>query len=98
MYYNNCNAIIYIIHILEDKLIHLDPHYCQEMVDVNQENFPVQSFHCKSPRKLKLSKLDPCCCIGFYCQTKSDFDNFVASVQPVNIFLNPIFSIQIHKV
>lgn len=70
--------------ITEDKLIHLDPHYCQEMVDVNQENFSVNSFHCKSPRKLKLSKLDPCCCIGFYCQTKSDFDNFVASVQPVS--------------
>lgn len=69
---------------LEDKLIHLDPHYCQEMVDVNQENFSAHSFHCKSPRKLKLSKLDPSCCIGFYCATKADFDNFVASVQPVS--------------
>lgn len=74
----------------EDKLIHLDPHYCQEMVDVNQENFSPHSFHCKSPRKLKLSKLDPSCCIGFYCATRADFDNFVASVQPVRH--NPIFT------
>ncbi|XP_037029682.1 cysteine protease ATG4D [Bradysia coprophila] len=78
---------LYFVGFQEDKLIHLDPHYCQEMVDVNQDNFSVHSFHCKSPRKLKLSKLDPSCCIGFYCQTKNDFDNFVASVQP---YLLPI--------
>lgn len=65
----------------------MDPHYCQEMVDVNQENFSPLSFHCKSPRKLKLSKLDPSCCIGFYCQTRNDFDQFVESVQPVSLFI-----------
>lgn len=80
---------LYFIGFQEDKLIHLDPHYCQENVDVNQENFPINSFHCKSPRKMKLSKMDPSCCIGFYCQTRNDFDNFVASVQPVsfNLFI-----------
>lgn len=65
----------------EDKLIHLDPHYCQEMVDVHQENFSPTTFHCKSPRKLKLNKLDPSCCIGFYCQTRADFERFVGTVQ-----------------
>lgn len=28
--------------------------------------------------------MDPSCCIGFYCQTKTDFDNFVESVQMVS--------------
>ncbi|KAH8407000.1 hypothetical protein KR222_003736 [Zaprionus bogoriensis] len=78
---------LYFVGFQEDKLIHLDPHYCQEMVDVNQESFSTHSFHCKSPRKLKSSKMDPSCCIGFYCATKTDFDNFVDSVQ---LYLNPM--------
>ncbi|EDW80904.2 uncharacterized protein Dwil_GK11310 [Drosophila willistoni] len=91
----NCLGIIggkpkhslYFVGFQEDKLIHLDPHYCQEMVDVNQENFSMQSFHCKSPRKIKTSKMDPSCCIGFYCATKSDFDSLMENVQ---LYLHPM--------
>ncbi|XP_067616670.1 cysteine protease ATG4C isoform X1 [Eurosta solidaginis] len=78
---------LYFVGFQEDKLIHLDPHYCQEMVDVNQDNFSLHSFHCKSPRKLKTTKMDPSCCIGFYCSTKTDFDNFMESVQ---LYLHPM--------
>lgn len=51
------------------------------MVDVNADSFSPQTFHCRSPRKLKLNKLDPSCCIGFYCQTRADFERFVSTVQ-----------------
>lgn len=86
----NCLGIIggrpkhslYFMGFQEDKLIFLDPHYCQENVDVHEENYSVSSFHCKSPRKMRINKLDPCCCVGFYCATRMDFEQFITNVEP----------------
>lgn len=68
---------------IDDKLIHLDPHLCQEVVDVSQPGFPLDSFHCRSPRKLSLLRMDPSCCLGFYCNSRTDFDMFIKQVKPV---------------
>lgn len=73
---------LFFIGYQDDKLIHLDPHYCQDMCDVNAENFSLASFHCNSARKMKISKMDPSCCLGFYIASKNDYDRFQSSVQP----------------
>ncbi|XP_050313263.1 cysteine protease atg4da [Anthonomus grandis grandis] len=74
---------LYFVGYQDDKLIHLDPHYCQEVVDVWAADFPLTSFHCRSPRKIPISKIDPSCCIGFYCRTKEDFLNLIDTLQPI---------------
>jgi hypothetical protein len=87
---------IRINNVSDDKLIHLDPHYCQEVVDVWQPNFPLWSFHCRSPRKMNLSRLDPSCCIGFYCRTRDDFYKFMKSVQQVSKYTCYNFLVSLH--
>lgn len=76
---------LYFIGYQEDKLIHLDPHYCQESVDMSKETFSLSTFHCTSPRKMVLSKMDPSCCIGFYIHDKSSFDEFVTKIENVSL-------------
>ncbi|XP_071117804.1 cysteine protease ATG4D-like [Haliotis cracherodii] len=91
--HDNCIGIIggkpkhslYFVGWQEDKLINLDPHYCQDVVDTTTHDFPVQSFHCVSPRKLSFTKMDPSCTVGFYIRTKAEFDKFVQSVSGIVI-------------
>lgn len=38
--------------------------------------FCFQSFHSVQPRTMSFKKMDPSCTIGFYCDTKADFERF----------------------
>lgn len=73
----------YIVGFQDDSLIYMDPHYCQSFVDVSSSNFPLQSFHCPSPKKMPISKMDPSCTIGFYSRSVQDFERISQELSKV---------------
>ena len=72
---------LYFVGFQDDKLIYLDPHYCQKSIDINDPDFLLDSFHCHTPLKVSLHSIDPSCSIGFYLKTRHEFDDFVEGVE-----------------
>lgn len=52
----------------------------------------IQSFHCKSPRKLPLSRMDPSCTIGFFVRDRRDFELCCSAVEEVSFFFTHVSS------
>ncbi|XP_041913966.1 cysteine protease ATG4C [Alosa sapidissima] len=73
----------YFVGFQDDSLIYMDPHYCQSFVDVSTSDFPLQSYHCPSPKKMPFNKMDPSCTIGFYSRTVEDYNRISAELAKV---------------
>ncbi|XP_007907151.1 cysteine protease ATG4C isoform X2 [Callorhinchus milii] len=74
---------LYFVGFQDDSLIYLDPHCCQPFVDVTHSDFPIQSFHCSSPKKMPFSKMDPSCTIGFYCGSNTELGKILEEIRKV---------------
>ena len=90
---------LYFVGFQDDDLIHLDPHLVQDAVVKDPRGFfPPESFHCNSPRKMNASKMDPSCCLGFFCPTEANFEAWcelvkTLAVPPESDSDYPLFSI-----
>ncbi|XP_034035437.1 cysteine protease ATG4C [Thalassophryne amazonica] len=73
----------YFVGFQDDSLIYMDPHYCQSFVDVSSSDFPLQSYHCPSPKKMHFSKMDPSCTIGFYSRSVQDYERISQELSKV---------------
>ncbi|XP_039195021.1 cysteine protease ATG4C isoform X3 [Crotalus tigris] len=67
----------------DDSLIYMDPHYCQSFVDVSVKDFPLESFHCPSPKKMSFKKMDPSCTIGLYCPDMQGFERAAEEITKI---------------
>ena len=48
----------------------------QDSVNVDSPDFDLSTYHCRSIRKMALTKMDPSCCLGFLCKTSQAFDEW----------------------
>ncbi|KAM9831847.1 cysteine protease ATG4C [Neosynchiropus ocellatus] len=73
----------YFVGFQDDSLIYMDPHYCQSFVDVSTSDFPLQSYHCPSPKKMPFTRMDPSCTVGFYSRSVQDYERICQELSKV---------------
>uniref|UniRef100_A0A8C8CSN6 Cysteine protease n=1 Tax=Oncorhynchus tshawytscha TaxID=74940 RepID=A0A8C8CSN6_ONCTS len=75
------NLAYYFIGFVGEELIYLDPHTTQSAVEAGS-GVDDQSYHClRSPRRMKITNLDPSVALGFFCKSEDDFDSWCNLVQ-----------------
>jgi cysteine protease ATG4 len=56
-----------------DTLLYLDPHYTQVTVNMDDRDFPLDSFHSHQVYRMRVCEMDPSLALVFLCITERDF-------------------------
>ncbi|KAK7091036.1 hypothetical protein V1264_010753 [Littorina saxatilis] len=67
-----------------DELVYLDPHTSQPACDLDdpeERSAGDESYHCRFPSRMNMSRLDPSIAVGFFCDTEKDFDDLCKSLR-----------------
>ncbi|KAM6970739.1 cysteine protease ATG4A [Aplochiton taeniatus] len=77
------NLAFYFIGFIGEELLYLDPHTTQTVVDFEAgSSVDDLSYHWqRTPRRMKITSLDPSVAVGFFCKSEEDFDNWCSLVQ-----------------
>ena len=85
----------FVLILLEDKLVCLDPNICQATVDIlpaddcaaltSLEIYDTSSYHSETVNKIEFSKLEPNMAIGFFCSSLEDLNDLCEFVKKVTI-------------
>ncbi|KAJ1919343.1 Cysteine protease atg4 [Mycoemilia scoparia] len=66
------SSALYFVGYEDNDLIYLDPHYTRPAIPLKPKGaFETKDFgtyHCDTPRKISISRIDPCMVFGFYCR------------------------------
>ncbi|KAI9503342.1 Cysteine protease atg4 [Coemansia spiralis] len=68
------SSALYFAGFQGDELFYLDPHYTRPAITHHSNSTPYESvnlatYSCSTPRRIPLSRLDPCMVFGYYCGT-----------------------------
>ncbi|KAJ1643169.1 Cysteine protease atg4 [Coemansia asiatica] len=67
------SSALYFAGFQGDEMIYLDPHFTRPAVAQRQDSeyteSDLASYSCSTPRRLAISRLDPCMVFGYYCGT-----------------------------
>ncbi|KAJ2006391.1 Cysteine protease atg4 [Coemansia thaxteri] len=67
------SSALYFAGFQGDEVLYLDPHFTRTAVarrpDGNYTQLDLASYSCNTPRRIALSRLDPCMVFGYYCGT-----------------------------
>ncbi|KAG1451346.1 hypothetical protein G6F56_008109 [Rhizopus delemar] len=92
------NSSLYFVGLIGDELIYLDPHHSRPALETKhlsqytKEEFA--TYHCSTPRKIRLSSIDPSMMVGFYCRNMREFDLLCQQIEKISKNHTPIVSIE----